>query len=75
MTGSYFTEWAREMKKILSRAVIGTSGGWRESHRMAEAVETYAVDMVGLGRPLRDDPTFPSKLLRKEGNSIRLYKL
>ncbi|KAJ5476113.1 Aldolase-type TIM barrel [Penicillium sp. IBT 31633x] len=64
--GSYFIEWAQELKKVLSRAVIGTTGGWRDSHRMSEAVERGDIDMCGLGRPLREDPDFVNKVLRGE---------
>ena len=63
MRGSYFVEWAQEMKKILSRAVIGTTGGWVDQHRMAEAVENGDVDMIGLGRLLREEPDFPKRVL------------
>ena len=70
--GSYFIEWAQEIKKVLSRAVIGTTGGWRDSHLMAEAVEKGAVDMIGLGRTLREDPDFVNKAIRGE---VRLSKL
>ena len=66
LQGSYFVEWAQEMKKVLSRAVIGTTGGWRDSFRMAEAVERGDIDMCGLGRPLREDPAFVHKVLRGE---------
>ncbi|KAL2858542.1 hypothetical protein BJY01DRAFT_201330 [Aspergillus pseudoustus] len=61
--GSYFIEWAQEMKKVLSRAVIGTTGGWRDAHRMAEAVREGKIDMCGLGRPLRENPFFVSEIL------------
>ncbi|KAF2094968.1 FMN-linked oxidoreductase [Rhizodiscina lignyota] len=64
--GSYFIEWAQELKKVLSRAVIGTTGGWRDSHRMAEAVAKGDIDMCGLGRPLREDPYFVNKAMREE---------
>jgi 2,4-dienoyl-CoA reductase-like NADH-dependent reductase (Old Yellow Enzyme family) len=46
--------------------VIGTTGGWRDSHRMSEAVERGDIDMCGLGRPLREDPDFVNKVLRGE---------
>jgi 2,4-dienoyl-CoA reductase-like NADH-dependent reductase (Old Yellow Enzyme family) len=72
LNGSYFVEWAQEMKKVLSRAVIGTAGGWRDSCRMAEAVERGDVDMIGLGRPSREDPFFVNKVLTGE---IRFSKL
>ncbi|KAK5328320.1 hypothetical protein LTR93_002105 [Exophiala xenobiotica] len=70
--GSYFVEWAQEIKKVLSRAVIGTTGGWRDAHRMAEAVEHGDVDMIGLGRTLREDPDFVNKAIKGE---VTLSKL
>ncbi|KIW18417.1 hypothetical protein PV08_02705 [Exophiala spinifera] len=70
--GSYFVEWAQELKKVLSRAVIGTTGGWRDSRRMAEAVENEDVDMIGLGRTLREDPAWVDKAIRGE---VRVSKL
>ncbi|RMJ26046.1 hypothetical protein PHISP_03073 [Aspergillus sp. HF37] len=54
------------MKKVLSRAVIGTTGGWRDSHRMSDAVERGDVDIIGLGRPLREDSDFVSEALRRQ---------
>lgn len=51
---------------VQSRAVIGTTGGWRDSHRMSEAVESGDIDMIGLGRPLREDPNFVNQVLRGE---------
>lgn len=70
--GSYFVEWAAEMKKVLSRAVIGTTGGWRDVHLMSEAVDVGDVDMIGLGRTLREDPDFAMKAIEGE---VRLSKL
>lgn len=48
------------------RAVIGTTGARRDSHRMSEAVEKGDIDMIGLGRPLQEDPFFVNKVLRGE---------
>jgi 2,4-dienoyl-CoA reductase-like NADH-dependent reductase (Old Yellow Enzyme family) len=61
-------EMLRDLRLICdkSRAVIGTTGGWRDSHRMSEAVENGDIDMIGLGRPLREDPFFVNKVLRGE---------
>lgn len=66
LRGSYFIEWAQELKKVLSRAVIGTTGGWDDTYRMAEAVANGDIDMIGLGRPLREDPYFVNKAIRGE---------
>jgi 2,4-dienoyl-CoA reductase-like NADH-dependent reductase (Old Yellow Enzyme family) len=70
--GSYFVEWAQEFKKVLSRAVIGTTGGWKDGHLMAEAVENGDVDMIGLGRTLRENPDFPAMVIKGQ---IRYSKL
>ncbi|KAJ5456538.1 hypothetical protein N7530_011812 [Penicillium desertorum] len=56
----------KPMDRYASRAVIGTTGGWRDSHRMSEAVERGDIDMCGLGRPLREDPDIVNKVLRGE---------
>lgn len=61
--GSYFLEWAKEMKKVLSRAVTCTTGGWRDANRKVEALACGDIDICGLGRPLRDDPHFVKKVL------------
>lgn len=61
--GAYFLEWAREMKKGLKRAVLGTTGGWREVESMAKAVKEGEVDMVGMARPLRVEPDLPKRML------------
>lgn len=52
--------------------MIGTTGGWRDSHRMAEAVRNGDIDMCGLGRPLREDPDYVNKVLKGETRISRL---
>ncbi|KAL3445390.1 hypothetical protein BJX65DRAFT_319278 [Aspergillus insuetus] len=61
-----FLKWAKDIKKILSRAVIGTTSGWRDSDSMAAAVQRGDIDMCGLGRPLREDPDFPNRVFGGE---------
>lgn len=65
LRGSYFIEWAKEMKKVLSRAIIGTTGGWSDEVKMAEAVQHRDIDLVGLGRLLREKPDFVRCVLEK----------
>ena len=72
LRGSYFVEWAAEMKKVLSRAVIGTTGGWCDPKFMAEAVMVGDVDMIGLGRMLREDPNFVAKVTSSQVRTSRL---
>ncbi|KAL2871264.1 uncharacterized protein BJX67DRAFT_370052 [Aspergillus lucknowensis] len=61
-----FLKWARDIKKILSRAVVGTTSGWRDSELMMAAVRRGDIDMCGLGRPLRDDPDLPNRVFTGE---------
>ena len=61
--GSFFLPYVREMKKILTRAVLGTTGGWRDVRKMEAAVHNDEVDCIGLGRVLLADPYFPRKAM------------
>jgi 2,4-dienoyl-CoA reductase-like NADH-dependent reductase (Old Yellow Enzyme family) len=70
--GAYFLAEARNLKRVLARAVLGTTGGWRDAHRMAEAVERGDVDMVGLARPLRVEPDLVNRILRGETRESHL---
>lgn len=39
---------------------------------MSEAVEKGDIHMIGLGRPLREDPDFVNKVLRSEARRSNL---
>lgn len=51
------------MKKVLTRAVLGTTGGWRDVKKMEAAVQNSEVDCIGLGSVLLADPDFPRKAM------------
>ncbi|KAL7004245.1 hypothetical protein EMMF5_006190 [Cystobasidiomycetes sp. EMM_F5] len=70
--GSYFLEWAEQMKRILSRAAIGTTGGWRKSDRIRQAIAEDRVDMCGIARPLRDEPEMVEAILQADRRQSRL---
>ena len=59
---AYFLEFAEK-----ARAAVGTplavTGGFRTAQGMAQAIESGAVDMVGLARILAVEPDAPKKLL------------
>lgn len=57
---------------LQSRAVIGTTGGWSDPYQMEKAVANGDVDMIGLGRPLREDPGLVNSIL---GNNATTSKL
>ena len=55
-----------------SRAVIGTTGGWRDPYQMEKAVANGDVDMIGLGRPLREDPGLVNSILGDNATTSKL---
>lgn len=63
---AYFLEFAELLKKTVSTPVMVT-GGFRSQSAMIEALETKAVDLIGLARPLAIDPDLPNKLLNDNG--------
>ena len=58
---AYFLEFAERLRKELDAPLIVT-GGFRSGAAMAEAVDSGAVDLVGLARTLAIDPDFPGRL-------------
>jgi 2,4-dienoyl-CoA reductase-like NADH-dependent reductase (Old Yellow Enzyme family) len=63
---AYFQKFAPEIRKVLSRAKLMVTGGFRSAAAMEQAVAEDGIDMIGLGRPLCVDPAAPGKLLRGE---------
>ena len=61
---AYFLEFAEELKNNVEAPVMVT-GGFRSQSAMIEALDSGAVDFVGLARPLAVDPDLPNKLLNE----------
>ncbi|MDP2308970.1 MAG: NADH:flavin oxidoreductase/NADH oxidase family protein [Pseudomonadota bacterium] len=59
---AYFLAYAEQVRAIVPVPLMVT-GGFRTGAGMEAALETGAVDVVGLGRPFCIDPTFPEGLL------------
>ncbi|UPT62015.1 MAG: hypothetical protein M0D54_16765 [Hyphomonadaceae bacterium JAD_PAG50586_4] len=59
---AYFVDFAKAMKAALSTPIMVT-GGLRTRAAMAEALESGAADIIGLGRPLCVAPDGPNALL------------
>ncbi|KAL2871276.1 uncharacterized protein BJX67DRAFT_377876 [Aspergillus lucknowensis] len=69
-----FLRWAKEFKKISTRAIIGTTGGWRDRHYMERAIRMGEIDMCGFGRPLQENANFiKDLLLNKERKQERTW--
>jgi hypothetical protein len=46
------------------------TGGFRTAAAMSAAIESGAVDLIGLGRPLAVDPDFPRLLLAGKSSAV-----
>lgn len=63
---AYFLEFAEQLKQNV-KAPIMVTGGFRSQSAMEEAVDSDAIDIVGLARPLAIDPDLPNKMIRGKG--------
>ncbi|GAA3555497.1 NADH:flavin oxidoreductase/NADH oxidase family protein [Marinobacter sp. CA1] len=60
---AYFLEFAEQLK-LAVKAPIMVTGGFRSQRAMNDAIESGAIDVVGLARPLAVDPNMPNRLLK-----------
>ncbi|MFD7072852.1 NADH:flavin oxidoreductase/NADH oxidase family protein [Nocardioides sp. NPDC059952] len=60
---AYFLSYAERVRAELPTLPLMLTGGFRTAGGMVDAVESGAVDLVGLGRPLTVQPDFPAQLL------------
>lgn len=60
---AYFMDYAVRLRSELPDLPLMLTGGFRTVEAMADAVDSGAVDLVGLGRPLTVDPETPAQLL------------
>jgi 2,4-dienoyl-CoA reductase-like NADH-dependent reductase (Old Yellow Enzyme family) len=59
---AYFLAFAEKARQAVKTPLVVT-GGFRSAEGMAQAIESGAVDMVGLARMLAIEPDVPNKLL------------
>ncbi|CAJ1494371.1 NADH:flavin oxidoreductase/NADH oxidase family protein [[Mycobacterium] kokjensenii] len=60
---AYFLDFAESVRGSL-RTPLMLTGGFRTAAGMTAAIESGAVDLVGLARPLALDPALPARLLQ-----------
>jgi 2,4-dienoyl-CoA reductase-like NADH-dependent reductase (Old Yellow Enzyme family) len=60
---AYFVDFAKAMRAEVSVPLMVT-GGFRTKSAMRQALESGAVDLIGLGRPMCYQPDAPGRLLR-----------
>lgn len=64
---AYFLEYAARIREVTGTPLMLT-GGFRTRQAMDEALQSGAVDVIGLARPLALDPDLPRKLLSGEAD-------
>ncbi|MGV2482113.1 UNVERIFIED_CONTAM: NADH oxidase, partial [Salmonella enterica subsp. enterica serovar Weltevreden] len=62
---AYFMEFAEKVRAAVKVPLMLT-GGFRSLAGMAQALDSGAIDFVGLGRLLAVEPDLPARLLRGE---------
>ncbi|OUZ09476.1 NADH:flavin oxidoreductase [Aeromicrobium sp. PE09-221] len=60
---AYFMAYAERVRADLPDLPLMLTGGFRTADGMVEALQSGAIDLVGLGRPLCVQPDFPAELL------------
>ena len=60
---AYFLSYAERVRAELPDLPLMLTGGFRTVGGMVDAIDSGAVDLIGLGRPLTVQPDFPADLL------------
>lgn len=60
---AFFTEFAEKVQGLRSKVPIQLSGGFRSRNGMADAVDTGACQLIGLGRTAVLQPSLPKDIL------------
>jgi 2,4-dienoyl-CoA reductase-like NADH-dependent reductase (Old Yellow Enzyme family) len=68
MREAYFLDFARKARESTTMP-LAACGGFRSKDVMIEAIESGALDVIGLGRPITVDPLFADKILTGQVNS------
>lgn len=71
---AFFMDFAEKARKRV-KVPLAVTGGFRSARGMARAVESGAVDLVGLARPLCIDPDLPNKILAGADYEAPMRKL
>jgi 2,4-dienoyl-CoA reductase-like NADH-dependent reductase (Old Yellow Enzyme family) len=62
---AYFLDYARAIRAA-TKVPLMLTGGLRSAAAMADAIESGAVDVVGIARPMTYEPELPARLLAGE---------
>lgn len=66
---AYFLDYAEKVRKLTSTPLVVT-GGFRTVAGMQDAINSGAIDMVGIARPFALQPDFPNQILNNNDQSL-----
>jgi 2,4-dienoyl-CoA reductase-like NADH-dependent reductase (Old Yellow Enzyme family) len=67
---AYFLEYAEKVRRVTSVPLMVT-GGFRTRDTMEQAIESAAVDLIGIARPLALEPDLPIRLMIGEADRAK----
>lgn len=71
---AYFLDYAEKVRSLIDTPLVVT-GGFRSSEGMQAALDTGAMDFIGIARTTAIDPDFPNKLMADKNHRQDLRKL
>ncbi|HFK1450740.1 MULTISPECIES: NADH:flavin oxidoreductase/NADH oxidase family protein [Bacillus cereus group] len=68
---AYFLDYAQKARTLV-QAVLIVTGGFRSEEGMNEAIESGAVDMVGVGKLFALNPDFPNQIIHGNYHTVTI---
>jgi 2,4-dienoyl-CoA reductase-like NADH-dependent reductase (Old Yellow Enzyme family) len=68
---AYFLEFAEKLRDVVD-VPLAVTGGFRTAAGMAQAIDSGAVDLCGMARPLAVHPDFPSQLVTDPDAAVEI---
>ncbi|WP_309271930.1 hypothetical protein [Paenibacillus sp.] len=68
---AYFLDYAQKARNLVNAPLVVT-GGFRSEEGMNEAIDSGAVDMVGIGKPFALNPDLPNEIINGTNETIAM---
>ncbi len=70
---AYFLEYAKAIREV-AKMPLAVTGGFRNAEFMSETLESEAVDIIGIARPLCSEPDLPNRLIADNATAAIRYE-
>lgn len=71
---AYFLDYAKKARKLVNTPLVVT-GGFRSEVGMATAIQSGAIDMVGIGKPFALNPKIPNEILQGTYETVLIKEI